>query len=254
MLKFTFIDIDVFSSDGELLSTVPGSSDSFGYYDVGPLPTGDYYILADPNPTAGQMQIEEYYGGSYDIASATLVTVADQAVSGIDIELDQGGMITGAIEDSGGLPLNNIDLDIFDADRNQLTSHNGKTDATGSYTIAGLPSGDYYVLADPNNNTDLADVFYPNALNFKSASLVSVTIGQTTSSINFTLVEGGRIKGYVYDAVTLNTLTDVDMDLYDIDGNLLYETDLTNGSGHSNPGRYNLSVLPPGEYLVSETS
>lgn len=243
------IDIDVFHSDGELLTTIDDSTTPAGFFEVGSLPPGDYYVLADPDPDAGQTQIDEYYGGSYDISSATLVTVVDQFVSGIDIDLEQGGSITGAIENTEGNPLGSIDLDLFDADRN-LHSANATTDASGAYKFEGLPSGNYYVRADPETGTKLVDVLYPDALKWKSATLVSVVAEQTTSSINFTLEIGNRLRGFLYDAITLDPLYEYDMDLYDMEGDLLFPTDVSNASGESKPGRYNFRFLPPGEYLV----
>lgn len=71
-------------------------------------------------------------------------------------------------------------------------------DATGLYTLDGLPPGEYWVQAGSFGEI-LAPEWHPNQASFDGASKISVAAGAQTT-IEFALDVGGQITGTVTDA------------------------------------------------------
>ncbi len=129
----------------------------------------------------GQNAISQYYEAKPDVAAADAVDVkAGASVSAVDATLGAGGSITGVVTDPAGQPLADIEVDATTAD---CTSAGGQayTDASGNYTIAGLPTGTYKVVFNPQAGQDAA-VVYPTR--------VDVTAAQTTDGIGTVLPPG----------------------------------------------------------------
>ena len=73
----------------------------------------------------------------------------------------------------------------------------GQTGADGKYTITGLDSADYRVEAYAEG---WGLEYYNGVFGWYAASRVTVSLGSTTSGIDFALVPGGQISGTVYQA------------------------------------------------------
>ena len=71
-------------------------------------------------------------------------------------------------------------------------------DTNGSYTVAGLPAGDYKLQVQ-DAPLGFAPEYYDGATDYESAVVVSVGDGEAVTDINFTLEPGGAICGYVYE-------------------------------------------------------
>ena len=101
------------------------------------------------------------------------------------------GSITGHVYIQGGTtPINGAHVVAFDWNSGV---QKGEAHAlpSGSYSITGLATGTYRVRADYSQY--IAEYFNEGA-----ATPVSVTDGQATASIDFTLEHGSSISGYVY--------------------------------------------------------
>jgi len=62
------------------------------------------------------------------------------------------------------------------------------TGIDGTYTLHGLPTGTYRVMANPlPKNMPYVDEYYNNTTNSYAAKRVTVTVGQNTPGINFSL-------------------------------------------------------------------
>src|SRR5262245_1344819 len=76
-----------------------------------------------------------------------------------------------------------------------------QSNASGQYTLSGLPPGSYvvYVWGYGGYLTQIYPSINCTSCDFTSGTLVPVTAGNTTTNIDFNLVQGGRISGYVFD-------------------------------------------------------
>ena len=112
-IKVKFYDRDAAYME---LATTYSSGD--GSYLSGALKPGKYYVKAVP--IYPQPWIDVYYPEAIEIENAETVDVALAGeTTGIDIALDPGGYLSGTITHAaGGLPLLDVDLDVYDGDWN----------------------------------------------------------------------------------------------------------------------------------------
>jgi hypothetical protein len=88
----------------------------------------------------------------------------------------------------------------------------GQTNDIGEFRISGLPAGDYYVAASPrpiiplgqsspSGGTTLVSTYYPGTSTMTEAQVITVTAGQTISSLEFAMLSavGYAITGVVVD-------------------------------------------------------
>ena len=119
-----------------------------------------------------------------------------------------------------------------------------ETGPDGTYTLSGLPTGDYRVQADASHQ-GLTRQFFTSTLDWELAARVSVTTTETTPNIDFILSSGGSITGVVTDETTGQPLSGVDV---------WADTFLCCGGGNGArtelDGTYTISGLAPGEYRV----
>jgi hypothetical protein len=144
----------------------------------------------------GQRTPSDPYGVVHVGAEATL--------TGIDMQLHEGGGISGTVTDEQGNPL--ADVGVF------LRAAGGYayTDAAGHYTISSLEPRDYNVYFEPADATDyLHQNFGGNPIPpsifggppplWTGFTPVTVTAGGTTGGIDVRLQRGGTITGTVTD-------------------------------------------------------
>jgi len=86
-----------------------------------------------------------------------------------------------------------------------------------------LAIGNYYARTEIYLN--FVDELYDNIpcepdCNILSGTPITVAAGQDTPNINFALDPGGKISGYVYDALTSMPIPNIDIYVYDSTGNL----------------------------------
>ena len=173
---------------------VRASSDSSGSYTLSGLParSGGYHVQF-AQCTWGSY-ISQWYGGDYrhSTASAVPATVAASATA-IDAHLVTGGSISGTITGATGQPLANVCAQAYLAGAGTpgdvLNVPEETDDATGAYSVAGLPTGSYtIVFSDCGRGDDVSQTVGP----------VSVTAGQNTTGVNVALATGATISGHVY--------------------------------------------------------
>ena len=188
-----------------------------GSFFLGGLIPGNYYIQGDGK---GYYQRELYsnkpcyYGGCYR-NSGDLVTLAPlENKVGINFLLEKGGLISGTITDTAGMPLS---VPMFEE---QVQFINASGDVIGSafvnddgtYTAAkGLPAGNYSVrtgsmfqgqLTAPYVNEKYNDVPCAGIACDLSSPNVNVVAEATTTGIDFALTTGNTFTGTVTDLGT----------------------------------------------------
>ena len=209
-----------------------------GSYKVQALPDGSYHVVAY---RYGYPYLPEWYYESANWDSATVLTLtAPNEYINVNFTLDLGGSISGHVYKPDGRPLDGAVITVYTSpDSDPVAS--GRTNWYGRYEVGGLPTGSYYVKAD---GYGYAEEFYQDA-GPDTATLVSVTLSQETSGIDFTLDVGGYVSGYVYDSQG-RPLSGAYIGVYDSTSH--YEV----ASGRTgSDGSYIAVGLPTGSYDVS---
>ena len=112
------------------------------------------------------------------------------------------GSISGTVKVDGQVPPGDVNVYVFD-EHGYYAGSAAASMVDGTYMVDGLPAGDYYVATQ----SEFVDEFYNDVLlndfkNWRQATLVSVTAGQTTSNIDFDLAKGAVIRGIITMAST----------------------------------------------------
>ena len=241
------------SASGGGLAVATTQSD--GTYTLNGLRTGSYKVAVKTRVnTAYETYAGEYSQNAYTTNAATLVNVtAGLTTPNIDIALAVGGAISGFVtRDSDGAPLSALRVHAYGDAAESLLSLGGERFATtqsdGSYAIRGLPPGNYRVEVFADNG-EYAGEYYDNTYSEGAASTVAVTLGATTSNVNFGLAVGGRIEGTVTresdgSALFFAVVTATD------DTAAPGESVVEYGAFTAVDGSYAITGLPPGDYRV----
>jgi len=172
-------------------------TDSTGSYTLPNLAAGSYIVSFFPDGTDLK---RAYWEGTDDYSLATPVVVGDgEAVSAINASLVQGGAIQGTVtreEDGSG---------IDGAEVQALDSHNEivaatTADASGEYTLGGLPTGSYRVRF-ASADAELLAEYWEGAYEWDTAKYVAVVEKETVTGIDASLVVAGYISGTVTGGV-----------------------------------------------------
>lgn len=242
-----FYDLNANDNSPSATATADGSGNYFQS-----LPNGSYGVLTQ-NASGHINKIWNNISCSAvcDVNSLTPVVVAGVTVANINFALDPGGArISGTITSSAtGLPIVGALVYFIDSGNNVPFS-TATTDASGHYTSnGGSATGNVFVVTQ--NGQGYQDEGYNNhkctlagGCNGSPTDPVAVTLGATTSGIDFALDPGGRISGSVKDANN-SPLLNVTVRTYDSTGNNVDEV-LTDASGN-----FITSGLPTGIYYVT---
>ncbi len=238
------IDIDLFDANFNAITTVNPVTGSDGIYQISPLPAGDYYLRVDP--TAAQGYVDSYYPGVFLKSQATVVSVPSLGTTIASFALDRGTTISGTITDAvTGLPIGGMDLDVFAFDQSFIGSINARTDSLGAYVLGVFPAGCYYVQADPETTFYLPE-FTSGDMFIGSATSICVDGTTPVTGADIAMDLGGKISGFLTDAVNAAPVDSIDIDVFDLSGAFLGYADgmsLVDGS-------YIVGALPPGQYIV----
>jgi hypothetical protein len=155
------------------------------------------------------------------------VLADDQTAGGIDIRLPRGAVITGHVTDEFGDPVPSARVTLmrqqFRLGQRTLTPANSAmTNDIGEYRIFGLPPGQYYISAMPQQTlfvtgpvgggfgafegeearNGYAPTFYPGTADATAAQKITLGLAQTLSEINIVLIAArtATISGIAVDA------------------------------------------------------
>jgi Carboxypeptidase regulatory-like domain len=217
--------------------------------------------ITSPN---GHFDIRNLTGGRYSVsyspcsAARNLVTVTKAAhltAPGrvrLNARLVAGGSISGLVQAAEPTPTGVADLciQVIGAGGNSA-HHIGFTGPGGSYQVTGLRAGKYLLSFGWQfcslGEVDLVPQWFDGKQNQANATPVEVTVGQTTSGIDATLLPNGGITGKVTgpNAAAVN--------------GACVTADPFSGAGAtelavSRAGTYTLASLPPGRYRIKFSS
>jgi hypothetical protein len=243
------ITVNLFDSTNG--AVVFASTDSSGRYNSGSgLPAGNYYARTSNS----QGYINQIYsavcpGNGFCLPnSGTAIPVALGApTTGVDFNLNLGGRVSGTVTDVvTGLPIGGASVGIFGADGKSVGG--STTDNSGAFrTASGLPTGTYFAAAQASGQGYIAQVYSNTtciSCDVTRGTPLTVTAGNTTSSINFSLIVGGGVSGRVTSTDTGLGLSNIEVALYTGQGTYVADA-LTNADG-----AFGGSGIPPGNYLL----
>ncbi|UCD85245.1 MAG: carboxypeptidase regulatory-like domain-containing protein, partial [Deltaproteobacteria bacterium] len=212
-----------------------------GSYIVKGLYTGSYRVSVS---TWGTDYVAEYYDDVIEYDNATPVNVTEGTeASNINFALSLVGSISGTVTTTGGTPLSDIYIEVFDSDWNWIDE--GVTVANGNYSFSGLVPRSYYVEAWDYTGV-YAGEYYDNVTGRSQATLVSVNEGVDTSNVNFALALAGLISGVVVaddDGIPIPEM--VLLVAFDYDSNEIINSGFTDVDGS-----YVINGLHEGDYRV----
>jgi hypothetical protein len=196
------------------------TSSSDGTYAIMGLPPGAYYLQTN-NMTQSNYVNEWWTGGdpdpsNFDCNQAQGSTVtAGGEVSGKDFRLDTGGTVSGTVYHSNGSdPIEDamIEVQAFRAtpDGGRYWTASGWTNQTnGTYTIAGLPQGLYY-LQTSNMGANYLNAWWAetgSVLDGSGAGSFTLSEGAVEYNKNFQLDIGATISGTATGSGPLANIT-----------------------------------------------
>jgi hypothetical protein len=161
-------------------------------YAIEGLPTGTYRVKS-ANVFGW---VDEYYDNKPSQASADLVSVTEGSTTPtINFLLNFGGAIEGVVVSSTKGPLDGIPIWGYYASNPEWVGQ-AVTDPSGYYSMTGLRSGYWKVLAW--GDTTYAFEWYDNKSGWDSSDSIYIISHTTSSGRSFSLEIGGSISGYVY--------------------------------------------------------
>jgi hypothetical protein len=227
--------VQVIARDSNSNQSYAGT-DIDGAYDIGGLTPGTYSVCFDALNTLGGLSSTGYldqcfdnvaWDGQSDPTGVTFTVAAGTAVAGKNAALDVGGAISGTVTASvGSDPVPGVSVEVWSATGDGIVGR-AQTGDDGTYQVLGLPSSatGYAVcfrtdqLQSPP--TGYVGECYDNAAWDQDSSapntstLVPVTAGAETSSIDADLAAGAGIGGTVTAAADGAPLTDVGVTIFD---------------------------------------
>lgn len=219
---------------------------------------GDYAVTFSTSPyddAPAKYYVDETWNnqeGSYYYAdNITLITITDgELETGIDVALARGGTVTGrVIAGDTGDPLEWVYPDVYrvleDGSLRYVEGH--RTQASGVYTITGIPQGEYIVGFETvywsDETASYIDEYFDDKPSASAANVITVSAGLTTTEVNASLARGGSIEGTVRD-VDGNLIRYLSAVLYDSNGDFVTYDD------SDYDGSYAFRGLRPGTYYV----
>jgi hypothetical protein len=205
---------------------------SDGTYSLGGLPAGAEKFSVEP-PTAGG------YASRY---TAPVTLVAGGTVTGVDVEVQPGARISGAVTNAAtSAPLTGVSVCVFGVSPTASSSRCGIVATDGTYSLGGLAGGEYKV----EFYGSFESRYYDGASSFEAAKIVSVPPGGSASGIDGRLNQGGEIAGTVTDASD-RPITGINVCAYEERGGYYY-----GHCGLTGPtGAYAIGGLTGGEYRL----
>ena len=217
---------------------------SSGKYTIPGLSSGHYRVafFAD---FKGLNYITQYYQDEANFEAAKVVPVtAPGATSGIDAEMHEGGQIKGEVTNASTLgAIKEIEVCALEKEEFEFVDCT-YTGASGEYTLAGLPVGEYKIEFWPGSLNYITQ-YYNAKPSWEKAEPVPVkTAGETVSGINAAMQEGGQITGTVTKAENNTPLSNITVCALEMSSEF-GRCAATNASG-----RYTISGLLSGSYKV----
>jgi hypothetical protein len=252
--------VTIFAKVGtSFFSVAAASTDAAGDYLVSRLAPGAYYAttsnsLGFVNETYNNIPCVGSCSANSLLAGAPIAVTAGATTAGRNFALDTGGRLTGSVTSAAGAALQNVSVSVVTMiSGSVVTAGSAATDATGTYTVTGLPAGTYHAFTTNNlgfMNEIYDDLLCPRTCSSTTAAQsgadIPIALGGTTSGRNFVLGQGGNISGTVLDQVTAAPLTGIAITAVVTVGTTNFTASATTDAA----GNYTIVGLPTGSYRL----
>ncbi|MFH1230136.1 MAG: carboxypeptidase regulatory-like domain-containing protein [Planctomycetota bacterium] len=221
----------------------PSGKDDFNY---------SIYSFGDYTDNDGKFFLVGLKDGAYVIkvdardqdyipAESAEVTIKDaNSVTGIVIELELGGYISGKVTDEDNKPVERISISAY-LNRTSMERGYGYTDENGQYRISGLKEASYTVEIQSGD--------------YISQSKENININ--TKDVDFILSKGGKIEGKIIDKTTGMPVVEKDIYISCYEDKGDSDTKGRRFSSRSsyyanldNDGTFTIENLKPGKYYI----
>jgi hypothetical protein len=160
-------------------------------------------ICGNGGDYAGQWYNGTPTGAIYQNGATPVSVTAGGITESIDAAMAEGGSISGTVTDTSGNDLSDICVSVTAFPFGLGYSESTFTAGDGSYTITALPAASNYIVQFSNgcgNNGNYATQWWEGSSSpSPSPTMVSVTAGGITGSIDASMAPGGSISGTVLD-------------------------------------------------------
>ena len=228
---------------------------SYRFYDV----SRRSYLVA----AAREGFVRQVYNPDGQLTGKTLTVNSENPLENIDFHLALGGVISGSVVDEDGLAVGEIEVSavrlvstpggLESPRRVQVT----QTDQRGSFRLAGLEPGSYFVCVNgPNGNVvahrtgreNYRETYYVNATAPTNAQPVQVVVGNETEDIRISVPAEkrynitARVSGPERDGAPLRCSYQVS-----VEGR-------NHSSSTADDGSITIPDIPPGDYTLVATA
>lgn len=220
-------------------------TNSAGAYTISELPPTSYTIEFNTSSPSVNY-VREWYGGEQEPPGAPVtVNSYDEAVSGIDAQLEPGGLITGTATDATtGGPAGGVWVCV-EAIPPVFYGSCARANGAGEFARGDLPTGEYQISFGGWSDANYLTRYYKNADSFAAAAKVPVVAGETVSGIDELLYPGAQIFGRVTDIETGEPLYEARVCASPADEENAEWCDRTDLDGN-----YTIRSLPADSYFV----
>lgn len=212
------------------------------------VPVGTYVLRFDPScgRTLPSPYAVQYYLGQVDLERADAVSVsATSPATGINALLATGFSLSGAVTGSEA-PNGLANVCVSAVDAATATVGRATTSTNGTFTIANLPAGSYWVHFDPTcggaRKSHYAAQYYPGQA--WPTTTAELAVGADVTGVDAQLVNGGSLSGTVTAAGAANN-TGICVAAVGAGG------DVTGLGITSQTGWYEITNLAAGNYRVT---
>ena len=237
-------DIVVWDETGEVAYAY---TDSTGFYQVGGLNAGTYYVT-----TRTYDHFDEVFDGlpcelNCDATTGTPIAVSlNSTTPGIDFELERLGAISGTVaQTQTSTPIDDARVEIRDVlgDRIDWTY----TNSAGNYVTEGLSPGNHTAIAEHDHYLDELFDDIPcedGDCDPAGGTPIAVALNAVTGGVDFELERLGSISGRVTNAQTGEPVYDAFLLVYDSGG------DFQQSAFTDSAGIYTVHGLTPGSHFA----